>query len=357
MRQYIQRFLKPSPGTIYGVDFGSSSVKFLAIEHYQSGFRVLDSFSFILPPETVVDKAIQKREVFVELLKEAADKIPGKNKSVLLAVPDSSVISKVVQFDKNLSDYDIEQQIPLEADKHIPYPLDEVSLDFSVLGPSARHEDLMDVLLVACRREVVTSRVSAFEEAGFQVQLVDVESYAILRACELLNVPQAHEDPPIIAVFDIGAHITHLTVIRQGHVIFTREELFGGDKLLRDIQDEYQYTPEEARMRLDTDNLPDNYRSKILEPFKESIALQIRRALQFFFSNSQYSEIQQVFLAGGGASLSGICSLVADQLGVNVSVANPIQSMSVANFEGKSDVYRHGPSLMVCCGLALRHTN
>lgn len=254
-----------------------------------------------------------------------------------------------------LSDSEIETQILLEADQYIPYPLEEVNIDFDILGPSSTSPDMVDVLLAATRSENVDDRVAALEIAGLNAAVVDVESYAMERACGLLsNAAENERIDQTVAVADIGATTTTLHVLHDGKIEYTREQNFGGQQLTDEVQRRYGLSREQAILKIATDTLPDNYETEVLAPFKEALTQQIGRALQFFYSSSNYNRADQIILAGGAAGIRQLAELTEERLGLPTLIANPFDHMSVASSIKPQTLKDDAPTLMVAVGLALR---
>jgi type IV pilus assembly protein PilM len=249
----------------------------------------------------------------------------------------------------------MENQIQLEADQYIPYPLEEVNIDFEVFGPNDKNPEMVDVLLAASRSENVDNRVSALEIAGLNAAVVDVEAYAMENAFSLITeqLPDFGVDQTI-AIVDIGATNTALNVLHNNKIIYTREQSFGGKQLTEEIQRRYGLSQEEAGMAKRQGGLPDNYVSEVLEPFKEALAQQVSRSLQFFFSSSAYNSVDHIVLAGGCSSISAIDELVEEKIGTPTIIANPFSNMSVSSNVKPQSLSNDAPSLMIACGLALR---
>lgn len=338
-----------------GIDISSSSVKILQLsqsgEHY-----CIDGYGHIALPNGSMDgNAIKDPDEVVKCLKNLLVEQQLLAKKAICAVPDALAISKTIQVNDGLSIDDIEELVMSEADKYIPFPIDEINLDFNVIGPSAKNSAMLDVLLVASRTENVMSRVDVLTRAGLEVVVVDVESYAVERSVQLL----AHELPAqgerkIIAIIDIGANYTHLYVLHGMKIIFAREEEFGGHQLIDAMVERYKMKPEEALQAVIENNLPEDYSAEILTPFNESILLQVKRALQFFFSTSQYSFVDHIVLAGGVAKQAGIDKLLQESLSIPTAVANPLCDIKIAKHIDEEQVRRDAPTLLVAFGLALR---
>jgi type IV pilus assembly protein PilM len=339
---------------VLGVDISSSSVKMLELSRSGDQYRV-ESYSVAsLPPNAVVEKNLVEIEPVSEVLRQAQARARTKLKTVAVAVAGSAVITKLIDMPAGLSDDAMETQIGLEADQYIPYPLDEVALDFEVQGPAPNNPDQVEVLLAACRRENVDSRVGALEGAELIGKVVDVEAYAVERAFRLVRSQFDYDDDSVVAIVDIGATMTTLSVLVGGSTVYTREQLFGGRQLTEEIQRRYGLTVEEAGLAKKQGGLPDDYEHDVLDPFKDAVVQQITRSLQFFFSSSQYNDVDHILLAGGVASMPGLAELVQERLGTSTSVANPLAHMSVSSKVDVAALSNDAPSLMIACGLALR---
>jgi type IV pilus assembly protein PilM len=344
---------------LIGIDISSTAVKLLELSKNTgrggSLFRV-DSYSVEpLPSNAVVEKNIAEVEAVGEAIRSALKRSGSRAKHAAVAVSGSAVITKVISMPASLSEQDLESQIQLEADQYIPYPLEEVNIDFEVMGSSEKNPDLVDVLLAASRSENVDNRVAALELAGLTATVVDVEAYAMENACTQLidQLPEGGEGLTV-AVADIGATTTTLNVLHNKKIIYTREQNFGGRQLTEEIQRRYGLSMEEAGMAKRQGGLPDNYVTEVLDPFKEAMAQQVSRSLQFFFSSSAYSSVEHIILAGGSSSIPGVDDLIEEKLGTPASVANPFANMSVSNKVKPQVLSADAPALMIACGLALR---
>lgn len=347
-------FGKKRTQPVLGIDISSSSIKLLELSRNGDQYRVESYAVASLPPNAVVEKNIAEVDAVADVLRAVQGRSKSKVKTVAVAVAGSAVITKLIDMPSGLSDDAMETQISLEADQYIPYPLDEVALDFEVQGPSLNNPDQVEVLLAACRRENVESRVDALELAGLSAKVVDVEAYAVERAFKLCQTQFDYEDDSVVAIVDIGATMTTLSVLVGGNTVYTREQLFGGRQLTEEIQRRYGLTVEEAGLAKKQGGLPDDYEHDVLDPFKDAVVQQITRSLQFFFSSSQYNDVDHILLAGGVASMPGLVELVQERLGTRASVANPLARMSIAARVDTAALTNDAPSLVIACGLAMR---
>jgi len=343
---------KPS---LLGIDISSTAVKLLELSRQGGRFRVESYAVEPLPLNSVVEKNIADVEAVGESLRKAVKRSGTRCKHAAVAVAGSSVITKIIPMSASLSDDEMESQIELEADQYIPYPLEEVNLDFEVIGPSEKNPEGVDVLLAASRSENVDMRVEALEEAGLEAEVVDVEAYALENSFRLVaeQLP-GHGRDQTIAVIDVGATMTTLNVLHDHNIVYTREQVFGGKQLTEEIMRRYGLSYEEAGMAKRQGGLPDNYAAEVLEPFKDAMAQQVSRSLQFFFSSGQHNHVDHIVLAGGSASIPGIDEMIEMRIETTTSIANPFADMALSQKVKPQTLNNDAPALMIACGLALR---
>ena len=346
---------KQKQPVVLGLDISSTAIKLLELGRSGDRFRVESYAVEPLPANSVIEKNIADVEAVGEAIKRAVKRSASRTRLAAVAVAGSSVITKIIAMPATLTEDDMEQQIELEADQYIPYPLEEVNLDFEVIGPSENDPERIDVLLAASRSENVDIRIAALELAGVKAKIVDVEAYAMENAFSLL-IPQLPEQgiDQTIAVLDIGATMTTLNVMHDRKTIYTREQVFGGKQLTEEIQRRYGLSYEEAGMAKRQGGLPDNYIPEVLEPFKDAMTQQVSRSLQFFYGSSQYNNVDHIVLAGGSAMIPGIDEMIANKLGVHTSVANPFTNMTLASRVKAQSLSNDAPALMIAAGLAMR---
>jgi type IV pilus assembly protein PilM len=340
---------------LIGLDISSTSVKLLELGQSGNRYRV-ESYAVVpLPQSAVEEKNIADVDAVGAAIKRAVSRAGTRTKNAAVAVAGSAVITKVITMPANLSDDELADQIQLESDQYIPYPREEVNLDFEVIGPSEKQEGMVDVLLAASRSENVDVRVAALELGGLNARIVDVEAFAMEAAFSLLasQLPD-NGVGKTIAVIDVGATMTTLSVSHDFKVIYTREQVFGGKQLTDEIMRRYGLSYEEAGLAKKQGGLPDNYEPEVLQPFKEAMAQQVSRSLQFFFSSSQHNSVDHIVLAGGCAAIPGVDALIEDKIGITASVANPFADMSLTSRINPEGIRADASSLMIACGLAMR---
>lgn len=348
------KLFQKKANTILGIDISSTSVKLIELSRSGDRYKVEAYAVEPLPPNAVVEKNIAELELVGDAIKRVVAKARTNLKFAAVAVSGSAVITKKIQMESGLSDDDLETQLKIEADQYIPYPIEDVAIDFEVMGASTV-DGKDNVLLAACRKESVEVLEGSLALAGLKAKVVDVESFALERAYQLVAEQLSGDQNDLtVAVVDIGATMTTLSVMRNGETVYSREQVFGGKQLTDEIMRHYGLSVEEAGRAKKTGELPDDYQQEVLEPFKESVVQQISRSLQFFLAGGQYSNVDYILLAGGTASIPGLDQVVQQKVGVPTVVANPFSNMSLDGNVNAGALASDAPSLMIACGLALR---
>ncbi len=346
----------PKARALIGVDISSSSVKMVELaSDGKNGYRV-DRYAIeTLPRDAVADGNIVNLEATADSVRRAWKKLGTSTRNVAVALPASHVITKKIIVPAGQREDALELQVESEANQYIPFALDEVNLDFQIIGPAPSSSDEIEVLIAASRKERVEDRVAVIESAGLKPVVMDVESYAVLSAFGIVETQIADGGKgQIIALVDVGANVMNLTVLRDGQSLYVREQAFGGNQLTQDIARQFGMTFEEAEAEKRRNNLPENYEAELLQPFVESMALEVSRALQFFFTSTQFSQVHHIVLAGGCAVLPGADEVVASRTQVNTIIANPFANMVLSDRIRAKSLLADASSLMVACGLALR---
>jgi type IV pilus assembly protein PilM len=344
------------PEPLLGLDISSSSVKLVELSRNKAGQYILERCA-IEPLERgwITDGNIEKFDEVAEAVRRLLKRSGTKTKNVAMALPPSAVITKKIVLPGGLSDTELEMQVEAEANQYIPFPLEEVSLDFCVIGPSASSAGDIDVLIAASRREKVQDIQGLAESAGLKPVIVDVESYASRLAARRLieNLPDKGVGA-IVALFEVGALTTSMQVIRDDEVLYERDQAFGGAQLTQLIVRQYGFSLEEAESKKRSGELPDDYESSVLRPFIESMVQEIGRALQFFFTSTPHHKVDYVLLAGGAASMPGLTAAVTQQMTFPCTLVNPFEGMEIGNEVRLKKMTREAPSYLTSCGLAMR---
>ena len=343
---------------LLGLDLSSSSVKVVELGgSAETGYRLERYAIEALPKGAIADGNIENIDVVSEAVRRAVRKSGTKARSVALALPSAAVITKKIILPGGLSEEALEVQVESEANQYIPFALDEVSLDFSVIGPAPNSPDDIELLLAASRKEKVEDRVAVAQAAGLKPLVMDIESYATRSTADrvIRLMPNAGEGQ-IVALFLIGASTTTISVTLNDQSIYEREQAFGGNQLTQDIARAYGLSAEEAEAKKRSGDLPENYERDLLQPFADNVALEVTRALQFFFTSTPYSRVDQILLAGGCAIIPGLVDVVGTRSQAATSILNPFKGMDLGSGVREKQARLDSPSLVVATGLAMRRS-
>src|SRR2546429_4363425 len=346
----------PKAPPLFGLDISSSSVKMLEIVEAGKGSYRVERYAIEpLARDAVVDGNINNLEAVTESVKSQHKRLGTRTRHVAMAVPAGGVITKKIVVAAGLRDDELEVQVESEANQYIPFALEEVNLDFQSLGPAPNNPEEQEVLIAATRKEKVEARVAVAESAGLKALVMDVESFAQQSALALVvqQLPTGGKDQNI-AVVDVGANVMNVTVLRNDQSVYAREQAFGGNQLTQDIVSRYGMSPEEAENAKRSGGLPDDFDAEVLRPFMENLSTEVQRALQFFFSSTQYHSVDHILLAGGSAVIPGLDEVVNARAQVPTSVANPFAQMQTSPRVQLRRLMIDAPSLIVACGLAMR---
>lgn len=349
-------FFTESTPLVIGVDISSAYVKMVELSSAGRGTYKLEGYAIApLAKDAVIDGNIAELDSVVDAIRRAWKLLGTREKRAALALPAAAVISKKVLMTGGLREEDLELQVEAEANQYIPFSLDEVNIDFQVLGPAPNNPEEVEVLIAASRKEKIEDRVAAAEAAGLKVSIMDVETYATEAAYSIINkqLPNNGNDQTVMIV-DIGASMMHIDVLHDNESVYTREQSFGGGQLTQEIQRRYGLASEEAEISKRKGGLPDSYESEVLLPFVQSLAMEVARALQFFTSSTQYNRVDHIVLAGGCAAIPGINSMVQERTQVNTIIANPFHEIAVNQRIKAQQIAADAPSLLIACGLAMR---
>jgi len=342
--------------TLAGLDITTSSIKLIELVPHGRGYRVECYAAEPSPPNSITEKSIVDADAVGEAVRRAVKRASTKATEVAIAISGDAAITKVIQMPRTLNDNDMEAQVEIQADQYIPFPMEEVSFDFQVIGETPNDPDMVDVLLVATRTENVDQRRAAVEAAGLKARIVDVEAFALENACGLLThqMPDAGLDQQI-AVVDFGASSTTFSVLQDLRVVYTRDFNFGGQQLTEEIMRIYGLSLEDAGRAKKEGGLPSNYQPEVLDPFVDDMTQQVSRSLQFFLaSGGGREQPDQILVCGGCANIPGVADLIASKVGIPTEVGDPLGQMKVSSRARSQGVDGDATALLTACGLALR---
>ncbi|MFM9887722.1 MAG: pilus assembly protein PilM [Burkholderiales bacterium] len=341
---------------LIGLDISGSAVKMVEVASPGKGTYRIERYAIeLLPAESVVDGNIANVDAVAEVVRRCHKKLATRTRNVAMALPSAAVITKRIICPAGLREDELEAQVESEANQYIPFSLDEVNLDFRVLGASGTDGNEVEVLLAASRKEKVEDRIAVAESAGLRTMVMDVESYAMQLAFELVRTKLTHgKSEANVVSADIGSIDTKVTVFRDQEVVYQREQAFGGAHLNLEIQRHFGLSADEAETAKRTGSLPASYEAEVLRPFLENAALEVQRALQLFYSSTQYNSVDHIVVAGGCASLPGLNEAITAKTGVPSTIANPFAAMQIAQRVQLKRLVADAPALMIACGLAMR---
>jgi type IV pilus assembly protein PilM len=352
----LKAIFNPKLRPLVGLDISSTSVKMVELVDAGKGKPRVERYAIEnMPKDAVLDGNIANLEAVSETIAKCWKRLGSTTRFVAMALPASAVITKKITLPANLREIDMEIQVESEANQYIPFALEEVNLDFQVIGPAPSDPDSVEVLLAASRKEKVEDRVAAAEAVNLRPVVMDVESYAIQTSYELVvaSLPDGGREK-VISLVDVGAAAVKFTFLKDGQTLYSREQAFGGSLLTQDIMRAYGLSADEAEAMKKSGTPPENYESEVLHPFLESLAQEVTRAHQFFFTSTPHSEVHHIILAGGSSLLPGVAEIVGQRAAVDVVLANPFVSMEVSPRIKAKQLRSDAPSLLVACGLALR---
>jgi type IV pilus assembly protein PilM len=341
---------------LLGLDITTSSVKLIELSESGGQYRVESYAAEPTPHNAINEKAIVDAEAVGEAIRRAVKRSGAGAKEAAIAISGDAAITKVIQMPRTLNEGELEGQVELQADQYIPFPMEEVSYDFQVIGPSEKDPEMLDVLLVATRTENVEQRQAAVQAAGLTTRIVDVEAFALENACKLMThqMPDGGIDRTI-AVVDFGASSTTFSVLRNLKVIYTRDFAFGGQQLTEEIMRTYGLSMEEAGRAKKEGGLPSNYQPEVLDPFIDDMTQQVSRSLQFYLaSGSGREQPDQILICGGCANIAGVADVISSRVGITAEKGDPLGQMKMSSKAKAQAVKKDATALLTACGLALR---
>jgi type IV pilus assembly protein PilM len=339
---------------LVGLDIGSKSIKAAEVIEGKKGF-VLSRFGMVdIAPGLIEDGAIKDPEAVAETLRGLFKSYGIKNHKVAISVGGYSVIVKKISV-QSTSETQLQDTIHFEAEQYIPFDINDVNLDFQILGENENNPNQMNVLLVAAKKEMVNDYVNIAELAGLEPRVIDVDAFALQNIFEL-NYEPAPSDT--IALIDIGASKTSLNILKGNTSVFMRDVSLGCGQINHKIAGMVDCTGDEAeaiKFGEGNSKMPAEALSDIISSIVTDWCTEIRRALDFFYSTSPEEQIRQIFLSGGGGNIQELRQLLAVETSAQVATINPFQRFHIDSGEFDSDYMdKIAPQASICMGLATR---
>lgn len=353
-------FLFGGPEPLIGLDISSSSVKLVELGRTRSGYELKALGHAPLPRDVIVDNAVMDSMALQQVLLDVLEAARPSTRRAAIALAGNAVIYKVVQLPV-MTELELEDQIAVLADEHVPFSMDEVYMDFQILGASGEDEAEMDVVLVACKREVVDDFQTALHDAGLELAVVDCALFALENAMEITpmhGVPEnleelSDEDAEVHALVHVGATMTHVNIAINGEMAFVRDQYVGGRSLTEEIAKTRGISLEEAE-RLKCES-PDEIPPEAMEAFYASLVGELQRTLDYYSAQKPDFPVKKMLLTGGGALVPGFAGELGGRLGIDAELVNVMDAIEAPEKKFDRDyLAKAGPMFTIAIGLALR---
>jgi type IV pilus assembly protein PilM len=339
---------------ILGLDIGSSAIKLVELKEGKSGYRLQNLALSPLPPEAIVDGALMDSVTIVDSIKDLVKQVKTKTRNAAISVSGHSVIVKRITL-PFMTEAELEESIQWESERYIPFDINDVNIDFQILGSGAENPEVMDVILVAAKKDIINDYVSVIMEAGLNPAIIDVDAFA-LENMLAINYDLGKEE--VIAVANVGASVTSINILRNNVSAFTRDVFKGGNQVTEEIQRQLHVDFDEAERvkvgsKMDGSSQP--LIEKVLKEACESLAAEIGNSLEFFQSTSTYEKIGKLFVSGGGSKIKDFDIVLQQQIGIPVELINPFKKIEFSEKNFDLEYMREiGPAMAVGVGLASR---
>jgi type IV pilus assembly protein PilM len=345
-------WMNKNSGSLIGLDFGSNSIKAVALTKEHGTYKITAVAEMLVPHGLIIDNNFEDIPKLISMLTQLRKNFPSSYKNVAIAVAGVDVITKVTVMSASLSELELENQVELEAENIIPFPLDEIFFDFEILGKNADDPEQNDVLLSAARKENVLTKVDFLEDAGFRTKIVDVAGYAMVRACELVFEPD--DKNKAVAIIDMGASQISFNIVHQGQIIFSRSKNHGGVTCSQAIVEKYGLTLADAEKAKITGKLPVDCDVDVIAPFVNATVNHLRMDLRMFTNGNNNLKVEKAILIGGGFLMNDLANQIETELNVKAEIAAPFNGFNYANAADETLMRKEGVKYVLALGLALR---
>ncbi|MDP3017461.1 MAG: type IV pilus assembly protein PilM, partial [Deltaproteobacteria bacterium] len=339
---------------VMGLDIGSSSIKLVELGESKNGYKLQNLGIAPLPPEAIVDGALMDSVTIIDAIRELIANTKAKTKDVITSVSGHSVIVKKITLPL-MSDSELEESIQWEAERYIPFDINEVNIDFQIFGSSSENPEVMDVVLVAAKKDIINDYVSVIIESGLNPVIIDVDAFAIEN---MLSVNYEMEKDETVAMANVGASITNINILKNNMTAFTRDIFKGGNQITEEIQRQLHIDYEEAekiKVGSKIDATSQSIIQEVLKSASESLAIEIGNSMEFFQSTTTYEKISKLYLSGGGSKIKDFDIVLQQHIGIPVEIVNPFKKIEYSEKDFDLEYLREiGPMMAVGVGLATR---
>lgn len=338
---------------LIGLDIGSKSIKAGEVIESKTG-RSLKKFGIIdIAPGVIEDGVVKDREAAAEAIRELFKSNGIKDMNVAISVGGYSVIVKKINVQK-MTEAELQETINFEAEQYIPFDINDVNLDFQILGENEHNPNQMNVLLVAAKKEMIADYIELIHQAGLNPCLIDVDAFALQNIYEF----NYHPEEESVALIDIGASKTSLNILKGADSVFMRDVSLGCSQINQKIVALIDCSPEEAEQIKQSDQSESIAAEDLREIVSSVVAdwcAEIRRALDFFYSTDPDDNIKQILLSGGGANITEFRQLLSAETSTDVEIVDPFQAFEIDDgLFDPSYLKQIAPQAAICLGLALR---
>jgi len=339
---------------VIGLDIGSSSIKLVELGESKSAYKLQNLGIAPLPPEAIVDGALMDSVTIIDAIRELIANTKARTKDVITSVSGHSVIVKKITLPL-MSDSELEESIQWEAERYIPFDINEVNIDFQIFGSNSENPEVMDVVLVAAKKDIINDYVSVIIESGLNPVIIDVDAFAIEN---MLSVNYEMEKDETVAMANVGASITNMNILKNNMTAFTRDIFKGGNQITEEIQRQLHIDYDEAekiKVGSKIDAASHSIIQEVLRSASESLAIEIGNSIEFFQSTTTYEKISKLYLSGGGSKIKDFDIVLQQQIGIPVEIVNPFKKIEYNEKSFDIEYLREiGPMMAVGVGLATR---
>lgn len=342
--------------TCVGLDIGSSSVKVVQLKETSKGFHLVNFGIEPLPAQTIVDGSIMNQSAVVEAIRSLKNALKLKARDVATSISGHSVIIKKIKVPP-MTPEELEEQIPWEAEHHIPFSKDDVEIDHQLVN-TQNAQGQMELLLVAAKKEVVSDFTMVIREAKLQPMVMDVAAFTVQNAFEVNYAVAPNE---AVALINVGAALSNINIVAGGTSAFTRDVTVGGNIFTEEIQKRLNVSQEEAEawkvgsMGEGAHEVLPHEVEAVLTEVSDGVAGQFQRSLDFFLASSSDATISHIYLCGGSAKVPALQRALQEKSRTNVEILNPFNKIMIDERKFDMDFLRaHAPEATVAVGLALR---
>ena len=334
-----------------GLDIGTRFIKAVVLEKSGEQYTLQALACEPITGNAFAERDIKDFEAVSHALKKVKLALKSKNKQVAIAVSGSTVLNKIVYMDPGQTDHELESQIELEADSLIPYPLDEVYIDFEEVADSETANNKVEVLLSAVHKELVDRRITLLGEVGYEAKIVDIESYALASAVSSFV---SQEQDEISCCINVGASHLQMCAIKNGQVIYTKDHNFGMDALIQDLTVLYSQERSQIEQQLTDGTLPEAWKQDAYPMFLANLQQNINKAIQLYMSATKQARPTSLLICGGAGHLMALPEDLTADLGIEVTFFNPFADMATADSINQGDLEHVSGQLIIAAGLASR---